>query len=336
MGALRSIIGLAVLAQATTAQAADFYAGKVITIAVGAPAGAIYDLSARLFGRHLANHIPGGPSIVIQNMPGAGGMRAENWLYNVAARDGTVLGLSLDNILLNPFLSPNEVKYKAEAFKWIGIGDRPSRVLYSWSGSKVSSVADAQAREVLTGITAPGTSTHLYPSLANALLGTKFKKVSGYEGAGGLNIALERGEIEAVGANSWSNIKSTKPDWISERKIRPLFQVTVARDPDMPDVPTLLELVTNEKGRRVVEMVTRSEIGFFLAAPPDTPDERITELRDAFKGMLADPDYRADAASINLGTNSILGEEVQRTAALIGQTSAEVAEAFVRAVNATE
>ena len=332
----RLIMMSALFAQTAVASAADFYAGKVITIIVGAPAGAIYDLSARVFGRHLADHIPGHPSIIIQNMPGAAGLRAANWLYNVAPRDGTVLGLSLDNILLNPFLTPSETKYRSDRFQWIGIADRPSRVLYAWGASNVRSIEDAKQREVLTGITAPGTSTHLYPSLANAFIGTHFKKVSGYEGAGGLNIALERGEIEAVGANSWSNIKSTKPDWIEQGKIRPLFQVTTSRDEDMPNVPTLLELVTSEKGRRVVEMVTRSEIGFFLAAPPDTPADRVSDLRKAFKAMLETTAYRADATSINLGSHAILGEDLQRIATQITQTSADTAAAFVQAVTEKE
>jgi tripartite-type tricarboxylate transporter receptor subunit TctC len=316
------------------AKAEDFYNGKVVTIVVGAPAGAIYDLTARVFGRHLAEFLPGHPTVVIQNMPGAAGMRAENWLYNVAPRDGTTLGLSLDNILLNPILSPQEVKYKADEFQWIGVGDRPTRVLFVWGASDIRTIDDAKKRDVLIGITAPGTSTQIYPSLANAFLGTRFKQVRGYEGAGALNMAIERGEIEGVGANSWPNLKSTKPDWLTHKKVRPLFQVTMTRDAELPDVPTLLELVKDGKARQIIDLLTRSEIGFFLVAPPGTPTARVTELRGAFKAMLASPAYRAEAATINLGSHSISGEELQRNVMDIARVPAAVTSALKAAATA--
>lgn len=294
------------------ASAEDFYKGKTLTILVGAPAGGIYDLTARLYGRHIVAFIPGAPVVVMQDMPGAAGIRAANFLYNAAPKDGTTIALSLDNLLLNQFLDPDNVKFRAETFNWIGRGDRPTRILYSWSASGIRILDDARKRDVLTGMTAPGTSSQMYPALANALLGTKFKLISGYEGAGGMDLALERGEIEAVGANAWTNLLVTKPEWIKEQKIQPLFQTTLKRDPELADTPTLAELATNEQARAVITFEARSEeIGYYLIAPPGTPEDRVAILRTAFTAMSKDPSYIADAKGLNMGTNYLGGRELQ-------------------------
>ena len=168
--------------------AADFYRGKNVHIIVGSAAGAAYDFAGRAVGAHLSRFIPGNPNIVIENMPGAAGIRAANFLFNAAPADGGTIALALDNLVLSQFLAPDEAKYRAERFQWIGRGDRPTRVTYAWSASGLRSLDDARKREVLTGVTAPGTSSEVYPMLANSLLGARFKLISGYEGAGGLNL----------------------------------------------------------------------------------------------------------------------------------------------------
>ena len=318
---------LAILvALAGPARAQDFYRGKTLTIAIGAPAGGVYDLTARLYGRYLSAFIPGAPTIVMQNMPGAAGLRAANWLYNAAPKDGTTIALSLDNLLLSQILAPAEAKYQAGGFNWIGRGDKPTRVLYVWTASGVRTLDDARKREVLTGVTAPGTASELYPAMTNALLGTRFKLVSGYEGAGGMNIALERGEIEAVGANAWVNLMVTKADWVRAGKIRALFQTSLTRDPDLPDTPTLLELAETDAQREVIRFEARlEEIGYYLIAPPETPRERVDILRAAFTMMTRDSAYIAEARRLNMGTNALSGQGLQDIAALIDATPPDVA-----------
>ena len=314
---------------ATPASADDFYKGKILTVLVGTPAGGIYDITARLYGRHLPNFIPGTPTVVIQNVPGAAGIRAANLLFNASPKDGTTIALSLDNLLLNQFLTPDEVKFRAEKFNWIGRGDRPTRIVYSWSASGIKSVADAMKREVLTGMTAPATSSEMYPALANALLGTKFKLISGYEGAGGLNLALERGEIEVVGANSWVSLAVTKPEWIKDRKITPLYQTTLKRDPEIADTPTLLELAPNERAREIITFQSRSEeIGFYIIAPPDTPADRVEILRSAFASMARDAAYLAEAKSLAMGTNFMSGQALQDIALSEAATRKEIVDQF--------
>ena len=310
---------------APAARAEDFYRGKTLTVAIGAPAGGIYDITARLYARHIANFIPGAPTVVVQNMPGAAGLRAANWLYNAAPKDGTSIALSLDNLLLSQVLSPADVKYRSGKFNWIGRGDKPTRVLFVWTASGLRSLDDVRKREVLVGVTAPGTASELYPSMTNALLGTKFRMINGYAGAGGLNIALERGEIEAVGANAWVNLVVTKPEWVRDGKVRPLFQTSLARDPVLPDTPTLLELAETDAQREIIRFEARSEeIGYYLIAPPETPADRVEILRAAFAGMTGSPAYLAEAKRLDMGTGALSGRDLQEIAELVESAPAGV------------
>lgn len=326
---LRTALVILLVNVTGSVEAKDFYEGKTLTILVGAPAGGIYDLTARLYGRHLARFIPGAPIIIMQNMPGAAGIRAANFLYNAAPKDGTTIALSLDNLLLNQFLNPAEVKFQAEKFNWIGRGDRPTRLIYSWTASGIRTLDDARKRDVLTGITAPGTSSAMYPAMANALLGTRFKLISGYQGAGGMNLALERGEIEVVGANAWTNLLVTKPEWVKDNKISPLFQTTLARDPELPNTPTFVELATEDQARAVITFEARSEeIGYYLIAPPGMPEDLISILRTAFTAMAKDPSYLADAKRQNMGTNYLGGRDLQDIAISEAATPASVVAQF--------
>jgi tripartite-type tricarboxylate transporter receptor subunit TctC len=332
---LLKLIAVAAIASSgpALAQTSDFYKGKQITLAVGAPPGGIYDLYGRLFARHLVNFIPGAPTAVVQNMPGAAGMRVANYLYNVAPRDGLTIAISLNSLPLNPFLAPAEVKYRSEKFNWIGRGDAPVHMLFTRSNSGIETIEDAKKREVLTAIIAPGTSTQMYPSLANALIGTRFKLIAGYEGSGGVNMALERGEVEAVGANSYINILVTKPEWIKEKKIRPLFQMTLARSKELPDTPTLAELATTDIDRQAISFLVRTEeAGFYLIAPPETPADRVETLRKAFSGMVESAAFREEAKHLNFGVDPVDGAEMQKRIERVSATPAAVVERFKQAI----
>jgi tripartite-type tricarboxylate transporter receptor subunit TctC len=325
-------LALASLAAAGPAQSADFFKGKTINLVIGASPGEVYSITSRLFGQYLSKYIPGEPTIVYQNMPGAAGIRSENYVFNEAPKDGTTIALSLDNILLNPIMAPDQTRYRTDKFNWIGRGDRPTRILFVLSSSSIKTVDDAKKRDVITGMTAPGTSSQLYPSIANAMLGTRFKEVAGYDGVSGMNLALDRGEIEAVGANSWTNLKMTEAEWVRTNRIRPLFQSTLQRDPTLADVPTLLELCTTDEQRAVVRLLALSEIGFYLYAPPGVPADRVATLRAAFQKVLADPQYRSDAAKLHLGSNTATGDQLEAMAADVASTPPAISQAFLRAV----
>jgi tripartite-type tricarboxylate transporter receptor subunit TctC len=259
-------------------------------------------------------------------------VRASNYLYNVAPKDGSVIALSLDNLPLNAFLAPGEVKYRTEKFNWIGRGDAPVHLLFSWAGSGVETFEDARKRDVLTAVMAPGTSSEMYPALANNLAGARFKLISGYEGSGGVNLALERGEVEAVGANSWINISVTKPDWVRENKIRPLFQIHAERDPVLPNTPTLLELVPDGDAKEMVRFLTRAEeVGLYLIAPPGVPPERVALLRKAFDAMVADPAFVVDAEQSRFEVHPLSGADLQRRAEVVAATPPDIVEKFKRA-----
>lgn len=312
------------------AHAEDFYKGKTITLFIGAPPGGTYDLYTRMFARHLGDFLPGNPSVIAQNMPGAAGIRAANYLYNAAPKDGTALALSLNNIPLNEFLAPDQVKYHSDQFAWIGRGDAPTHALFTWTASGIRTLADAKKRDVLTAVTAPGTATEMYPSLANALLGTHFKLVSGYEGATGIDVAMENGEIEAIGSNAWDNYVVSKPDWIRGHKVTPLFQTTFERDPELPrDTPTLLELVSNDRDRDIVRLITQIEaVGFYLMAPPGVSAGRVESLRQAFTKMVTSPEFLTDAETMRLGVHPLTGADLQKLVVDILATPNDVVAGF--------
>ena len=317
----------------TIAHADDFYKGKTITLFIGAPPGGTYDIYTRLFARHLGDFIPDNPSVIAESMPGAAGIRVANYLYNAAAKDGTALALSLNNIPLNEFLTPEQVKYHSDQFAWIGRGDAPTHALFTWSGSGIRTIDDAKKRPVLTAVTAPGTATEMYPSLANALLGTRFKLVSGYQGATGIDVAMENGEIEAIGSNAWDNYVVSKPDWIRDHKIIPLFQTTFERDPALPkDTPTFLELVAKEHDRAIVRLITQIEaVGLYLMGPPGMPADRVQMLRQAFGKMVASRDFLTDAKTLRLGVHPMSGDDLQNLVSTVLATPKDVVEAFSKA-----
>ena len=330
---LRGLLCFAALFGAASAHADDFYKGKTITLFIGAPPGGTYDIYTRMFARHLGDFVPGNPSVIAESMPGAAGIRVANYLYNVAAKDGTALALSLNNIPLNEFSAPDQVKYHSEKFAWIGRGDAPTHALFTWSASGIHTIDDARKHEVLTGVTAPGTATEMYPTVANSLLGTRFKLISGYQGATGIDLAMENGEIEAIGSNAWDNYAVSKPDWIRDHKIVPLFQTTFERDPELPkDTPTFLELVKSDHDRDIVRLITQIEaVGFYLMGPPGMPPDRVEMLRQAFSKMVASPDFLADATALKLGVRAMSGDDLQKLVVDVLATPKDVIAAFNKA-----
>ncbi len=317
---------LVCLATQTLAQTvADFYKGKQINMIIGTSAGNDYDYRGRLIARYLGKHIPGNPTIVPRNMPGGGGIQAANWVTNIAPRDGTVLHMIMANMMAAQAMGMPGVEFDARKLFWIGNTTSTPNVVNSWYTSGVTSIEDVKKRELIVG--APmGTAGALYPLLMNALAGTKFRLVTGYPGGNEANLAMERGETEGRGSNSWAAWNSTKPEWVRDKKIHVLVQIGLKRHPDLPDVPLMLELAHNEADRKLLEFISaETNVARSLVTTPDVPAERVEALRRAFDAMMKDPDFIAEAMKTQMDMSPSTGEEAQKIAGGIVNTPPEIA-----------
>ncbi len=319
---------------AGAASAEDFFAGKTVTVSIGSAAGGSYDAYARLMARHMGRHLPGNPTFVPRNMPGAAGTRVAAFIHGVAERDGTQLGATLNTIPITQLTRPDQAKYNVGELNWIGSAASPANVLVVWHMAGVRTLDDARQREVLIGATTPGTTMEMYPLMANRLFGTKFRVVLGYNGGTDVNLAMERGEVQGRGSNSWLSYRFQNPDWVRDGRIVPLFQMTLTRDPLLADVPCLIEYAANDEERGVVSLLATTEtIGRAMIAPPGVPPERIALLRKAFAAAVADPMLLGEASQAKLDIQPIGGEDLQRMVEGIANAPANVVARFVAAVS---
>src|SRR5438093_3935425 len=241
---LAALAALCVTAPRAEADAvADYYRGKTLNLIIGTSAGNDYDFRGRLIARHMGRHIPGEPAIVPRNMPGAGGLNAANWLANIAPRDGTTLHMIMTNMMAAQAIGTNGIQFDTRKFRWIGNTTSSPNVTNSWYTSGITSIEQTKTRKLVLGAPA-GTAGVNYGTVMNALVGTKLKIVTGYPGGNEVNLAMERGEVQGRGSNSWASWKSTKPEWLAQKKIIMLVQIGLKRDPELPDVPLLLELAS--------------------------------------------------------------------------------------------
>ena len=299
------------ISRAAAQDVAEFYKGKQITMIVGSSPGGGYDAQARLVARHLGKLVPGNPGFIVQNMPGAGSLQATNHLYNLAPKDGTAMGLVQRGMLTAKLTSPQGVRFDVEKFNWIGNLASETAVTVVWHESPIKTVDDLFKVETIVGGTGPTIDTETTPRLYNALLGTKFRIVSGYPGTSEVLLAMERGEVMGLGDWSWSNVKTRRPEFLTEKKIRVLMQGALTKEPDLPDVPLALDFVKNDDDRKVMELfLAQKAVARPVLAPPDIPAARITALRTSFMAMGKDPEFRADAAKSKLEIDLSSGESV--------------------------
>jgi tripartite-type tricarboxylate transporter receptor subunit TctC len=325
------VLVAAVFAQPASAQ--DFYAGKTVNIVVGSAPGGSYDLYARIVARYIGKYIPGHPTFVVQNMPGANSKLMAGFVYNVAPKDGTTLGAPLNTIPIDQMKEADTSKFNAAEFNWLGAVSSPANVLVTWHTSGVKTIEDAQKKEVIIGATTAGTTQEMYPAMANNLLGTKFKIVTGYKASTEVNLAMERGETQGRGANTYLAYRFQNPEWISEKKINLVFQMTETRDPSMPDTPTLLEYARNDEQKKIISLMVKSEtVGRPLLAPPGVPSERVAMLRKALMDVVKDPEFLAEAEKSTLEISPVTGEKLQTTVQEIVSTPADIVEKYKAAV----
>jgi tripartite-type tricarboxylate transporter receptor subunit TctC len=277
---------------AESADVAKFYAGKQITMVIGTGAGGGYDAYARLVAQYMRPHIPGRPTIIVQNMPGAAGVTAAGYMYNVAPRDGTFLGSNPPDYLLTELWSPEQVRFDSRKFGWIGTVSTVTDVLAVFRSTGVRTIQDAEKKELTVGASAAIATNSLQPAFANALLGTRFRIVKGYTGGSDpLTLAMERGEIDGR-ANSWASWKLLRPQWIVENRLSFLLQFG-PKEPDIPgDVPSMSDLVTTSRDRAFVSTLEITQhTGRAIFTSPEVPAERLAALRTAFDETMSDPAF---------------------------------------------
>ncbi len=307
-------LGLAVSAAA--AESADeigrFYQTHPITLTVGYSAGSGYDMVARTVARHLGRHLPGHPSIIVVDEPGAGSLVAANRLYNLAAPDGTQIAIFGRSIFTEPLMGNSQAKFDPSRFSWIGSAAGEMSVCVAWHQAKVRTWNDLLHETFVAGANSPGSDTWVIANMINQLFGARIKIVSGYPGGAEITRAIESGEVDGRCGWSWSSLISTKSAWLTEKSINVLVQFAGESRPELAGAPLITELAQTEVQRQIVGLVLkRQEIAWPFAAPPGLPQERLQTLRDAFEATVHDPDFVADAARLGIESTPRSGLAVE-------------------------
>ena len=321
--AIGTLIALALAVPAHAQSVEDFYRHRTITILVGFTAGGGYDLYARLLGRHMGRHVPGNPAVVVQNMPGAGSLKATQFVYSLAPKDGTVLATVSRGMVIEPLLS--DAKFDATKLSWLGSITSETSVCATWHTSPVKTWADMFARDFTLGGSATGADPDTFALILRNVLGAKVKLVTGYPGGNDINLAMERGEIEGRCGWSWTSIKSQKTDWLRDRKISLLAQFGMAKHADLPDVPLVLDRATNDEQRQVLRLLIAGQfVGRPFFAPPELPEDRKGALRKAFDATMKDPQFLAEAGKLDLEISPIAAAVIDEFLADMYRTPMEV------------
>ncbi|HEY6256042.1 MAG TPA: hypothetical protein VIY51_09650 [Xanthobacteraceae bacterium] len=312
-GAVALAVSLGTASAQAQAPEAAFFKGRQITFLIGAGAGGGYDAYYRTFARHVVHHIPGEPTIVPKNMPAASGLAAANTLYTSADRDGATIGAFPNNIPMDPLFGNPGARYDPEKFNWLGSIGKLENICATWITSPIKTIAQARQREVIVAAAAATSNSAIMPKVLNALLGTKFKTVMGYDPGSGMTLALESGETEGVCGLSWSTIKAARPHWIKDKKLNVIVQLGLAKLPELPDVPAALDLVTDPVKKQVLSLILiRQELGRPVAAPPGVPLARLEVLRRAFDETMKDAQFLAEAEKLQLEIEPLRAEEIDK------------------------
>jgi tripartite-type tricarboxylate transporter receptor subunit TctC len=330
-GALVSVPVLAAPAAAQPAVEA-FYKGRTVEIVVGTLPGGGYDLYGRLIARYLGKHIPGQPTVIVRNMPGAGHLRMANWLYNAAPRDGTVLATTPQSVAIEQVLGTDGVQYDAARYTYIGRVVPSVEVTYTWHTSLTKTIADARSRETVMGGSGAASPTVFYLKALNALAGTKFRVIAGFRGVSDTELAVQRGEVEG-GTKSWPSMKVDNAQWLRDKQVQIILQYALERAPDLPDVPMIGEIGLDARATAALRLfATGNALGRSIFATPGIPLERVAALRAAFAAAMADPELIAFTRERNIDLGPALSGEalekiVAETLAVSPETVAEVKKA---------
>jgi tripartite-type tricarboxylate transporter receptor subunit TctC len=328
------LLALVAAAPARAEDVASFYRGKQIRFIVGSAPGGTYDLLARIVARHIGAHIPGSPTIIVQNQPTAGGLLMANQLFTLGPNDGTAIGVPLNGIPAAPLLQPTAAHFESAKLIWLGSTHSEPYVAYVWHIAPVQSRDELLTKQLVVGATTPGTTMNDFPLLTNAVLGTKFKIVPGYGSTPLMNEALERGEVEGIAGFGWFALNAQVPQWVPDGKIKVIAQFGLTRSRILPDVPLMLDLAKSAADRQALMMLFgRTEYGRPYFLPPGVPAERVEALRRAFDATMKDEAFMADAAKIGFAVDPLTGEQVQALVAALANTPPDVVARVRAALN---
>jgi len=307
-----ALLTLQPLAPATADSVADFYKGKNLDLYIGYSVGGGYDTYARLLASHIGKHIPGNPTVVPKNMTGAGSLKLANWLYNVAPKDGTAIGAIGRGTGFDPLFKIKGAQFDGTKFSWLGSANDEVSVCVAWQNNGVTKFDDVMNKELIVGGTGASADTDQFPKIMNGVLGTKFRIVTGYPGGNEVGLAMERGEVKGRCGWSWSSVKSLHLDWVKEKKIHVLVQLSLEKHPDMPDVPLVMDLAKTPEQKGILKVIfTRQVMGRPFLAPPGIPADRLKALRKAFMDTMKDKEFLAAAEKAKLEITPVSGEKIQ-------------------------
>lgn len=309
LGALVFAAGMALPAMADPVS--DFYRDRPVTMILSADAGGGYASYANAFAPWLAAHIPGKPKVIIQYMPGAGGLRAMNYLYSAAAKDGSVIALVHSSVPYAPLYGIAAAKFDPRRMNWLGSIDATSGICVAWHSSSVKTWNDLLHRQYVVGGSGAGSQMETLPAMLNRLFGTKIKVISGYRGGNEVYLAMERGEVDGRCGSLVSSINSTRPDWFAQKKVSVPIQIALERDPEFPDSPALIEFAKDARTRQIVQLVLAPmAMDRPILTPPGVPPARVAALKAAFHAAMNDPGFLSDAKKQRIEVKEVSGDRV--------------------------
>jgi tripartite-type tricarboxylate transporter receptor subunit TctC len=316
---------------------ADFYQGKQITMYIGVPPSGAYDIYARVIARFMGNYLPGNPTFIPKNRPGAASLALMNDLYNVLPQDGTAVGAFTRSIALEQLLGRPHSRFDPTKVNWLGSANNETSVCAVWHTAGIKTPEEFMTRPVLVAGTAPGAETDMYPTALNNLVGTKFKIITGYPGANDLTLAMERGETQGRCGWTWSSLVSTSPDLLEQHKVAIMIQLAAEKHPDLPNVPLATDFAKRPQDRQALELIFSSQImGRPFAAPPNVPADRLKALRDAFDATMKDAEFRAMLTKQKLDVAPVSGTALQALIVRMFQTPEDVVQLASDAITRTD
>jgi tripartite-type tricarboxylate transporter receptor subunit TctC len=304
---------------------ADFYRGRNINLYIGYSVGGGYDNYARVLARHFGNHIPGNPSILPQNMPGAGSLRALNYLYNAASKDGTAIAMFGRGLAMEPLIGSSPTQFDPRKLVWLGSGSDEISLCGTWHTSRVRTWNDMQTIPFTVGGEGSGSDPDIFAAMMKHVFGVKLRIVSGYPGSAEVALAVEREEVDGRCGWSLTSLRQMRPDWLATKQFNPIVQLNLKKSPELPEVPAISELAQTETQRQILKLVlSRQSMARPFAAPPGVPADRADALREAFDATMADRAFIDEARAAGLEVNPVGGAEISRLIGEIYQTPPDV------------
>ncbi|NUB45856.1 hypothetical protein GEU84_015770 [Fertoebacter nigrum] len=290
----------------------EFYTGNTVELYIGYTVGGGYDLYARALARYMGKYIPGNPTVVPVNMDGAGSLRMTNWLYEAAPQDGTVFGTFARAAPFDPLFGNADATFDALKFNYIGSANNEVSICAALARSGIETFDDLKEKELIIGGTGDTADTVQFPKVLNAVFGTKMRIINGYPGGNDVVMAMERNEVDGRCGWSYTSVKSGSAEWLANGDLNMLMQLSTTKHPEIPEVPLVMDLVQNEEDRKLLNLVfARQTLGRPYAAPPNVPADRVEALRSAFMATMADPEFLAETAALELEITPVDGAAIQ-------------------------